>query len=465
MKPPDPWTESSTVAPLTSETMLELARRGAWHAATLSNIEEHLATSVEGLTSAEAAARLERYGPNVIPEEEPPSALLVFVRQFASPLILVLILAAGVTIALGELLATALIAIALLLNAVIGFTQERRAAGAVRALRRHVVPRCHVVRHGREHEIDSRDLVPGDLVVLEPGTRLPADLRLRDVVGLRIDESLLTGESLPVTKQAEPVDEGAVTAERRSMAFTGTIVASGRGRGYVVATGLRTELGGIADQVRVEEAMVTPLQQRMDRFARVIVISVLVAGAVVFASGVALGESASSMFHTTVAMAVSAVPEALPVATTVTLAIGVSRMARRNAVLRRLPALETLGSTNVICSDKTGTLTENTMTVESIWAGGHRYDLPDGLPEPDELGTHEALRLTLMAGVLANEAQLVETPDRTSSTGDPTELALLISAVTAGLDPTDLRRRHTVGHQIHFVPDLLLPAQTRVLGT
>ena len=432
-----------------------------WHAAAVADVEADLTTSDSGLRVEEAAARLERHGPNTIPEEAPPSPFVVFLRQFASPLILVLVAAAGVTLVLGEWLDTALIAVALTLNAVIGFTQERRAAGAVRALMQLVVPHCRVIRDGEEHEIDSRELVPGDLVVLEPGSRLPADLRLSAVNGLTIDESLLTGESLPTTKQTAPVDESAVTADRRSMAFTGTIVASGRGRGYVVATGLDTELGGIAGQIRVEDAMVTPLQQRMHRFAQVIVVSVLLAAAGAFVSGVALGESASAMLHTAVAMGVSAVPEALPVATTVTLAIGVSRMARRNAVLRRLPALETLGSTSVIGSDKTGTLTENRMTVESIWAGGRHYDVRDDLPDTTHL---EALRLTLLAGVLTNEAQLVASADGATSTGDPTEVALLVAAATAGLDVGELRRRHTVVHEIPFEADLRYSASTRVLG-
>lgn len=327
------------------DRMSDLLLGHSWHAAEVTEVEERLGTSGQGLTSTNAAARLERDGPNVLPEEEPPSATAVFLRQFASPLIVILIIAGAVTLALGELIDTAMITLALLLNAVIGFTQERRAAGAVQALMQLVVPRCHVVRDGRDMEIDSRDLVLGDLVLLEPGSRVPADLRLRHVNGLTVDESLLTGESLPVLKHPDPVDEDAAPGDRRSMGFTGSIVASGRGQGYVVAVGLDTELGAIADQIRGEDAMQTPLQIRMQSFARVIAVSVLVAAAITFVSGILLGNSVSSMFRTAVAMAVSAVPEALPVATTVTLAIGVSRVARRNAVLRRPPALETLGST------------------------------------------------------------------------------------------------------------------------
>lgn len=435
-----------------------------WYASQVSDIERILETTSEGLTGAEARTRLELHGPNVIPAEAPTNPFVVFFRQFASPLILILVVAAGVTLLLNELLDTALIVLALLLNAVIGFAQERRAAGAVRALMQLVVPQCHVVRDGTEQEIDSRDLVVGDLVVLEPGSRLPADLRLSDVNGLTIDESMLTGESLPVSKQADPVAEQAVTADRRSMAFTGTIVTSGRGRGYVVGTALNTELGAIAGQIRVEDAMITPLQLRMQRFARLIGISVLIAAAVAFISGVALGESADTMFHTAVAMAVSAVPEALPVATTVTLAIGVSRMARRNAVLRSLPAIETLGSTTVIGSDKTGTLTENRMTVESIWEAGHLHEMVDGLPASHVLSSQSALHLTLLAGVLTNEAQLGEPEAGIAATGDPTETALLVAASTAGLDPAQLRQKHRTRHEIPFEPELRFSASTREVG-
>lgn len=437
----------------------------AWHAIDVGEVREVLGVSPDGLSSEQASARLGEHGPNLIPEAAPPSALRTLVEQFVSPLILVLIGAAAVTLAIGELLDTLLIAVALLLNAVIGFTQERRAAGAVSALMELVVPRCHVIRDGGEQEIDSSELVPGDLVLLEPGSKVPADLRITSENSLMIDESLLTGESLPTHKQTPPVDVDAVTGDRVSMAFTGTIVASGRGRGHVVATGLDTELGEIADEIGSVDPLATPLQERMHRFALVIVFSVLIAASVTFASGVALGNSATTMFHTAVAMAVSAVPEALPVATTVTLAIGVSRMARRNAVLRRLPALETLGSTNVIGSDKTGTLTENSMTVEAIWAAGTVHEVPADLPGPDGPALDEALGLTLLAGLMTNEARYEETDAEVRTTGDPTEVAMLVAASAAGLDHDDLRNRHAVVHEIPFEPDLRYSASTREMST
>ncbi len=417
----------------------------SWHATSLAEVESSLSTSPHGLALTDAADRLTVHGPNVLREDPPPSAAVVFLRQFLSPFILILVVAAVVTLIMGELLDTALIAVALLLNAVIGFVQERRAAGAVRALMKLVVPHSRVVRDGQEWDLDSPDLVPGDLVVLESGTRVPADLRLCAVNGLTIDESLFTGESLPVDKVSATVDEQARTADRPSMAFTGTIVASGRGRGYVVATGDDTELGSIADSIRREDAGEIPLQARMARFAKVIGVSVLIAAALTFASGVALGESVNDMFHVAVAMAVSAVPEGLPVAVTVTLAIGVTRMARRHAVLRRLPALETLGSTTVVGSDKTGTLTENRMTVQAVWAGGTLHPAPEELRQDGE-----ALRLTLLAGALTNEADLLHTTDATVSTGDPTEVALLVAADAAGIDPNEARDQHRLVAEIPF---------------
>ncbi|MFP4074810.1 MAG: HAD-IC family P-type ATPase, partial [Actinomycetota bacterium] len=344
-----------------------------WHALEVSEVEDRLGTGSHGLTGAEASARLSVHGPNRLEEEPPPSPLVVFIRQFRSPLIFILLVAMVVTLLLAEYLDAVVIGVVLLLNAVIGFSQERKAEGAVRALMQLVVPVARVIRDGEDREVDSRELVVGDVVLLESGVRVPADLRLISTSALRIDESLLTGESVPVSKSAEAVPEDAPLSERISMAYTGAVVTSGRGSGIVVATGNATELGSIAGLVRAEGVTGTPLQRRMDRFARVIGAAVAVAALVVFVSGLILGTSLHDMFLVAVAVAVSAVPEGLPVAVTITLAVGVSRMANRKAIVRRLPAVETLGSTTVIGSDKTGTLTMNQMTVQTIWTPGRRY--------------------------------------------------------------------------------------------
>ncbi|QGG95420.1 cation-translocating P-type ATPase [Actinomarinicola tropica] len=431
-----------------------------WHALEADDVVGRLGTDGHGLSHDEAAARLERHGPNQLEEVAPPSALLVLLGQFRSPLIFILLLAFVVTVLLDELLDAAVIAAVLLLNAVIGFTQERKAEGAVRALMQLVVPHARVVRDGRDHEVDSRDLVPGDVVLLESGVRVPADIRLLSVNALQVDESLLTGESASVTKALGPVEAAAPIGDRRCMAFTGSTVTAGRGSGVAVATGGDTELGVIAGLMRGESVVESPLQRRMDSFAKVVGVAVGAAAAVAFASGVLLGESVEEMFMVAVALAVAAIPEGLPIAVTITLAVGVRRMARRHAILRRLPAVETLGSTTVIGSDKTGTLTENRMAVTDIWTPGHRFalvgDAVDGEfvegDEPAAIADAPALHLTLLTGILTNEADLRWVDDEPATTGDPTEVALLLAGATAGLDAGDAGRAYPLFAEIPFEP-------------
>lgn len=394
---------------------------------------------------------------------------MVFLRQFRSPLIFILLAAMVVTILLAEYLDSVVIGIVLLLNAVIGFLQERKAEGAVRALMQLVVPVARVIRDGQDQEVDSRDLVVGDLVLLESGVRVPADLRLSSASALRVDESLLTGESVPVSKGVEPAAQDAFLSDRSSMAYTGAVVTSGRGTGVVVATGNGTELGSIAGLVRAEGVTETPLQRRMNRFARIIGGAVAVAAVVVFISGLILEIPLQEMFLVAVAVAVSAVPEGLPVAVTITLAVGVSRMARRKAIVRRLPAVETLGSTTVIGSDKTGTLTLNRMSVQEVWTPGGRFTLVgDGTTARFMDGEHpvtadddQALDLTLLTGVLSNEADVHTRAGETVTSGDPTEIALLFSAVNGGIDPRDARMENPVFAEIPFESERQYSASVR----
>ena len=423
----------------------------AWHAIGSAEVVAALGSdSGSGLSSDDVTERLERHGTNELEETPPPHPLMVLARQFRSPLIYILVAAAVITLVLREYVDSAVIAAVLLLNAIIGFTQERRAETAVRALMGLVVPHAMVVRDGRSQEIESRDLVPGDIVELESGGRVPADLRLISANTLQIDESLLTGESLPVTKSIDPVAETAVLADRSSMLFTGATVSTGRARGVVVATGAQTELGAIAGMMRAETSLETPLQKRMTRLAHIIGLAVAVAAAVVFVSGVALGGEIGEMFLAAVALAVAAIPEGLPVVFTITLALGVRRMAQRNAIIRRLPAVETLGSTTVIGSDKTGTLTENRMTVTAIWAAGVRYEADDAgvsrrfvadtsTAEPPGPEAADALERVLVIGALANEASVDLSGDEPVPTGDPTEVALLVAAADHGIDLESLR--------------------------
>lgn len=362
-------------------------------------------------------------------------------NQFRSPLILILVVAAVVTALLGELVDTGVIVAVLLLNAVIGFTQERKAERSVRALAELAAPHAIVLRDGDEHEIDASDVVPGDVLLLEMGAQIPADARVLDAQRLGVDESLLTGGSEPVRKTSQAVDADAVPADRTDMVYMGSNVSRGSGRAVVVETGTTTELGGIAAQVREQEGGDTPLQERMGAFANVIALAVLGSALVAVLIGLALGRDLGEMFLVAVALAVAVVPEGLPVVLTVALALGVRRMADRNALIRKLPAVETLGSTTVIGSDKTGTLTRNEMTVREAWTpDGTRWNItgeaeegeavPDDLPDTPEATLHRAL----LAGALTNESRFVDGDDGPAAEGEPTEAALMVAASVGGLD-------------------------------
>ena len=449
-----------------------------WHALP---VDEVLATldsdRATGLAEAEAARRLEEAGPNELGKDEPRGELEILLHQFTSPLIYILLIAGAVTLLIDEYTDAAVIAAVLVINAIIGFIQERKADRSVHALMQLAAPTSTVVRDGEEREVDAVDLVPGDLVLLTSGTHVPADLRLIRATSLEVDESLLTGESEPAGKSTDPVDEDVPVGDRRSMAYMGSAVTSGRGRGIVTATGTRTQLGEIAESIRTEEKPETPLQQRMDRFANIIAVAVLSSTVLAFLLGLALGGEAQEMFLTAVALAVAVVPEGLPVAFTVAMALGVRRMAQRNAIIRSLPAVETLGSTNTIGSDKTGTLTANRMTLVRGWTpdGWVRFhwdadgnDDPDGGPDddPDGEGLQDAadhlddhpegaLASSIRTAVTTSEAELVvEDGQVVERRGDPTEVALLAAARAVGRDPLELRRDAEVLAHVPFESDL-----------
>jgi len=443
-----------------------------WHTLSAEACMSRLQSRPEGLTEAEARRRLARFGPNQIEEIPPPSLLGLILHQFVSPLIYILLVAAIVTSLLGEWIDTGVIVAVLLLNAAIGFTQEYQAERSLRSLMRSLAPRARVLRAGLEHIIDSRELVPGDLVLLESGSRVPADLRLLATIALQIDESVLTGESVPVIKRPDPVLADSPLGDRSCMAYAGTVVTSGRGRGVVVATGRETELGQIAVASREAVQPLTPLQRQMGHFARVIAFVVLVMVVAIVGVGLLRGEAPLLVFTYAVAGAVAIVPEGLPIVLTIVLAVSVQRMARRNAIVRHLPAVETLGSTSVIGTDKTGTLTENRMVVRAIWSAGELHWLgspgttePDGTlatrhPNPDTLEQAKRIEalspteLTLLAGVLSNEARLTSEADGTwSGIGDPTEVALLIAAATHGLVQDNVRTAFPPVAEVPFEPE------------
>ncbi|HSK20187.1 MAG TPA: HAD-IC family P-type ATPase [Longimicrobiales bacterium] len=429
----------------------ELLEGRPWHTLTAEEVQRQLEAPPGGLTTAEAAARLERYGPNVVEAEKVETWWRLLLRQFNDPLIFILLIAAAVTAALHDYTDSGVILAVVILNAAIGFVQELRAREAIRGLARLSAPRAEVQRDGRVHVIESRDLVPGDVVLLASGARVPADIRLISLHDLELNESMLTGESEPVRKSDEALrTENLVSSDQLNMAFAGTVVTRGRGRGIVVRTGLATEIGRIATSIRAVGTTVTPLQAEMHRFGRRVGWAVGVLAVVVLIVGLLRGLSASEIFLTAVALAVSAIPEGLPVVMTVTLAIGVGRMARRQAIIRSLPAVETLGSTTVIGSDKTGTLTRNEMTVTAIAAGGRVLEMDDLVREPAALD--EPLRLTLLAGVLANEADPAAL-EHAETQGDPTEVALLQAARSTGTPPSELRARHPEVNVIPFEPE------------
>jgi magnesium-transporting ATPase (P-type) len=434
-----------------------------WHALGGDEVVERLATDPEcGLTEDEARERLATYGPNRLEEEKATPWWVTLVNQFRSPLIYILMLAGVLTIALGEFIDAGVIAAVLALNASIGFVQERRAERSVRALMQLVSPTAHLVRDGREMTIDSEAVVPGDIVLLESGVRVAADVRLLWSWSLEIDESLLTGESVAVEKSPERVDADVVLADRTDMGFSGATVTRGRGRGVVVRTGAATELGRIAEQVRSTEELQSPLQERMRRFAHIVGAVIGASALLTFVLGLLLGEDPGDMLLVSAALAVAAIPEGLPVVLTVVLVRGVRPIARRNAIIRQLSAVETLGSTTLIGSDKTGTLTENRMTIRELWVAGERYDLDERRiptdprdadrvdpPGPDD----RPLALALLAGVLANESFLEITDEGVRTDGDPTETAFLVAAARHGFDPQQCRELWAETARIPFESD------------
>ena len=425
-----------------------------WHALSAEAVAADLATDVQfGLGDKEVIQRRQRDGFNELPEAPPPSPVKLFLSQFNSVIIWVLIGAALVSGLLEDGLDAAAIMAIVLLNGVLGFVQEFRSERSLEALRKMSVAMAHVIRGGILKSIPAREVVPGDLLMLEAGDRIPADARLVYTAGLRTQEASLTGESVPVVKDAYLVlPAKALLADRTNMAFMGTIVVSGKGRAVVVAIGLNTELGRIAgmiQQATVAEKMGTPLQRRLEQFGYTVLWLALAVIGIVFGMGYWRGEPLLVMFLTSVSLAVAAVPEGLPAVVTITLARGVTRMVKRHALIRKLPAVETLGSASVICTDKTGTLTKNEMTVTTLYVGEQTFELgteesalPSRVPGINEL---------LTAAVLCNGAMLQkEVHGAWTIIGDPTEGALLVLAAKFGVTKQTLEERAPLEDEIPF---------------
>lgn len=434
-----------------------------WHTLEVSQVAANLGVSPDrGLSAAEAAQRLERYGRNELVEAHPRTWLTILISQFTSPLVLVLIGAAILSAIVHDVKDAVVIGAILVLNGLIGFVQEYRADKSMKALQRLTVPSVRVRRDGAETAVPATEIVPGDVVLLQAGDVTPADARISVAANLRVDESALTGESQPVDKsESALVDADTPLADRCNMVYRGTAVVYGRGEAVVVATGMATELGAIAALLQTTEDTSTPLQRRLADLGKALAVWALGLCAGIMLLGIVRGEPAREMLMTAVALAVAAIPEGLPAVVTIALALGARRMAARNALVRSLPAVEGLGAVTVICTDKTGTLTRNEMTVTHILADGVQWEVSGVGYEPvGELravdgetdAARKGLQRLLTAGVLCNDAVLRTDAGEGKSrlVGDPTEGALLVVALKAGIDPQALRTAMPRGAEVPF---------------
>jgi magnesium-transporting ATPase (P-type) len=432
-----------------------------WHAAPADDCLRRLETQADGLTSAEAVQRLATFGRNRLPTSKPRSALMRFLAQFHNLLIYVLMAAGIMAALLGHWVDAAVIFAVVLLNAAIGFVQEGRAEQALDAIRAMITAHASVLRDGNRTTVSAEDIVPGDIVIIEAGDRVPADLRLIRARNLTVDEAILTGESVPVEKGAAPVDVNAVLGDRAPMAFSGTFVAAGQGLGVIVATGLQTELGRISAMLGAVETLTTPLVRQMDQFARQLTVVILLVSAIMFVFAVFVRDYAwADAFMAMVGLAVAAIPEGLPAVMTITLAIGVQRMAARNAIIRQLPAVETLGSVSIICSDKTGTLTRNEMMVQSVVTASDEVDVAGNGYEPKGAFTQGGrsidpqddvvLNALARAALLCNDATLRRGETGWIVDGDPMEGAFVSFAAKAGYDVALTRKQYPRTDEIPF---------------
>ncbi len=441
----------------------------AWHSLAVEEVFEVLETGPKGLSQEEAKKRLEKYGRNEVAKTQETSWIRILLHQLINPLVAVLVVAGVIALLAGEVIDTIVIAVVILVNTAIGFFQEYRAESAIEALRSRAAPQADVLRceegdRCTDLSIDTAEVVPGDIILLEAGDRIAADARIFEAVNLEIDESMLTGESLTVSKTIEPLEGDLAVADRTNLAYGGTIVTEGRGKAVVYATANDTQLGEIASLIQETEKAVSPLQTQTLELGKRLGFLAFGAGLLIMIMAWIRGLELQEVFLFALAAVVSAIPEGLPAVMTITLAVGVNRMAKRNAIIRRLQAVDTLGATTVISTDKTGTLTTNQMTVQKVLAGGKLIEVtglgfePQGEFKFDgtslEPGEDEDLRLALQIASLTNDSRLIhedgEGGARWSIRGDPTEAALIVAARKAGLDKPDLEREHPRLDEIPF---------------
>jgi len=416
-----------------------------WHHLPQEEVLDLLDTALEkGLDRFEVEDRQQNFGSNTLTQRKGQGSLLRFLLQFNQALVYILLVAVIIKLFLGAWVDASVIFGVVLLNSVIGFVQEGKALSALEALSRVLTTETTVLRSGEKQRINAMKLVPGDIVLLASGDKVPADLRLLQSRSLQIDESTLTGESLPVEKYPGVLKHNTTLTDRSNMAYSSTLVTYGSGVGVVTGTGDGTEIGRISDLIASAEILATPLTRKITRFSHLLLYAILGLAAITFLVGLWHGDSLIDLFMAAVALSVAMIPEGLPAVLTITLAIGVARMAKRNAIIRHLPAVETLGSTTVICSDKTGTLTRNEMTVQQLWAGGEKFAVsgigyaPQGEIRQDgqivDIHNNIALNELLYAGLLCNDSVLKQDEEGWKVEGDPTEGALLAAVYKSGMD-------------------------------
>ena len=439
-----------------------------WHTKTVEQAFEALDSQPGGISQAAAAERLSTYGPNEIQAAQQISAWHILIEQFKNVLILILLGATVLSLFLGHGIESIVIAVIVLFAVLLGFIQEYRAERAIEALRQMAAPTAKVLRDGREVQVQARELVPGDVVILHTGDRIPADGRILQSINLQVEEAALTGESMPIEKQDGPLEKNDLpVGDRRNMVYAGTAVTYGRGRALVVATGMQSEFGKIAQLLQTVETGKTPLQQNLDKVGAALARAAFVVVAIIVALGLFRGQPFIDMLIFGIALAVAVVPEALPAVVTISLAIGVQKMVKRNALIRRLSAVETLGSTSVICSDKTGTLTKDEMTVRKIYVAGQTFNVSgSGYAPVGEFSANgskavqpgEELRQLLTAAVLASDATIAPKPHNDPGSdwnikGDPTEGALVVAAAKAGLEKEALDTQFPRVQEIPFTSE------------
>lgn len=426
-------------------------KREIWHAMKAEEVVDALNTSPEGLSQEEVNRRFEEFGPNELKKEEGKSLIKLFIEQFTSILIVILLIATVLSMAVGEIWDATVILAIVVACAVLGFTQEYKAEKALEALKKMTAPTATVIRESRELEIETSEIVPGDVLVLHTGDKVSADARLIEAINLKTDEAPLTGESTPVDKSVVPLPEATAVSDRKDMIFTGTAVTYGRGKAVVTSTGMNTEFGKIAKMVQVTEEKQTPLEKRMAEVGKWLGIFSIVVCAVVALLGILIrGTHPLDMILWGISLAVAAVPEALPAVVTGALAVGMYRMARENTIIRKLPAVETLGCTSVICSDKTGTMTKGEMTVREVYSNGRTVKVTGVGYEPKgeflnngdklDVAKDEELSLLLKIGALCNDSKLEQTNGQWRIKGDPTEGAMVVAAAKAGLFKQELEK-------------------------